>query len=432
VNVTGWSWFETPRSGRPWLRRLREAARERFEELGFPTTHVEAWKYTSVAPIARTAFQPAPEVPAGAIAEKLARAPLADLDAPRIVVVNGRFAAEVSTAFSLLEGVQVGSLAGAVEAEPEALQPYLGSQARYDQHAFVALNTACLADGVVVRIPTGRVLEVPLYLLHVTAADGQPTAWHPRTLVLAGRDSQARIIEGYLGLNGGVSFSNAVTEAVLDEGAVLDYTKLEAEGERAFHFGALHVRQARASSFASHSISLGGRLVRNEIGVVLAGEGAEATLNGLYLAGGERHVDNYTTLDHAQPHCPSRELYKGILDGKAHAVFHGRIIVRQEAQKTDAIQRNKNLLLSGDAVIDTKPQLEIYADDVRCTHGATVGQVDPEAVFYLRSRGIAREEARSLLTFAFASEMIDRLPVEALRDRLREAVRARLNPARRL
>jgi Fe-S cluster assembly protein SufD len=351
------------------------------------------------------------------------------VDAPRIVLVNGRRAAGIPAAGGL-EGIQVGSLATAVEAEPEAVQPYLARCARYAQHALVALNTACFEDGVVVRIPRGRAVETPLYVLHVTAAEGGPAAWHPRTLVVAGRDSRARIIEGYLGLNGEVSFTNAVTEAVLEEGAVLDYTKLEAEGEAAFHFGALHVRQARASSFASHSISLGGRLVRHEIGVALEGEGAEATLNGLYLAGGQRHVDNYTTLDHAQPHCPSRELYKGVLGGKAHAVFHGRILVRQEAQKTDAIQRNKNLLLSADAVIDTKPQLEIYADDVRCTHGATVGQVDAEAVFYLRSRGIAREEARGLLTLAFASEMIERVAWERLRERLREVVRDRLRAGR--
>lgn len=429
MNATAWSRHETPGSGRMWLRSLREAAGARFAALGFPTLRQEEWKYTNLAPIARTRFERAREIPEGEVRERLAGMELADLDAPRIVVAHGRHALGIPAAGGL-EGVQVGSLSDAVEAEPEVLRRYLARQARYEQHALVALNTARFEDGVVVRIPDRRVLETPLYVLHVTAAEAQPVAWHPRTLVLAGRGSQARIIEGYLGWNGGVSFTNAVTEAVLEEGAALDYTKLEAEGEQAYHFGALHVRQERASTFTSHSISLGGRLVRNEIGVVLAGEGAEAHLNGLYLAGGERHVDNYTTLDHAQPHCPSRELYKGVLGGKAHAVFHGRIIVRQEAQKTDAIQRNKNLLLSAEAVIDTKPQLEIYADDVRCTHGATVGPVDPEAVFYLRSRGLGREEARGLLTLAFAGEMIDRLPAAALRERLRGAVRARLKAAR--
>jgi len=431
VNLTGWSRFELPRSGPVWMRRLREAARGRFEELGFPTSRVEEWKYTNVAPIARTAFQPAAEVPSGELAEKLAGMRFADLGAPRVVVVNGRYSAELSSADGLPEGVQVSSLSKALETEPESLQPHLARCAPYENHAFIALNTALLEDGVLVRIAHRRVLNSPLYLLHVTGVNGSAVAWHPRTLVLAGRDSQARIIEGYLGLEEGVCFSNAVTEAVLGEGAVLDYTKLEVETDQAFHFGALHVWQGRASSLHSHSLALGGRLVRNEIGVVLAGEGAEATLNGLYLVTGERHIDNYTTLDHAQPHCPSRELYKGILDGKAHAVFHGRIIVRPEAQKTDAIQRNKNLLLSAEAVINTKPQLEIYADDVRCTHGATVGQVDPEAVFYLRSRGIAAEQARSLLTQAFASEILERLQFEPLRRRLRETLACWLGPARR-
>ena len=431
MNLTGWSRVEPPRSGPGWMRRLREAARGRFEEVGFPTTRAEEWKYTNVAPIARTVFQPAAEVPADQVGEKLAGARFADLRAPRVVVVNGRYSAELSNVDGLPEGVRVSSLAQALETEPESLQPHLARCAGYDNHVFIALNTAMLEDGVFVRIANRRVLDCPLYLLHVTGVNGSAVASHPRTLVVADRDSQARIIEGYLGLEEGVCFSNAVTEAVLGEGAVLDYTKLEVERDQAFHFGALHVRQARSSSFHSHSLALGGRLVRNEIGVVLAGEGAEATLNGLYLATGERHIDNYTTLDHAQPHCPSRELYKGILDGKAHAVFHGRIIVRPEAQKTDAIQRNKNLLLSAEAVINTKPQLEIYADDVRCTHGATVGQVDPEGVFYLRSRGIAAEEARSLLTQAFASEMLERLQFEPLRSRVREMLSAWLSPRRR-
>jgi Fe-S cluster assembly protein SufD len=216
-----------------------------------------------------------------------------------------------------------------------------------------------------------------------------------------------------------------VTELVAGEGAVIEHYKLENEGDQALHFGALEVRQERASSFTSHSIALGGALVRNELKVVLDGEGAECALNGLYVAGGQQHIDNYTTMDHAQPRCTSLELYKGILDGAAQGVFHGRIIVRPDAQKTDAIQRNRNLLLSEKAVINTKPQLEIYANDVRCTHGATVGQVDPEALFYLRSRGIARQDARNLLIYAFASEMLGRMKVDPLRARLEEALRER-------
>ncbi len=412
---------------RPWVDRLRKAAIERFAALSFPTTRIEEWKYTNVAPIARTAFEPAPALPAGAIVERLEGAPFAGLDALRAVIVNGRFSRELSTLDGVPAGVAVMSLAEAFEAEPDLVQEHLARYAAFERHAFIALNTAFLFDGAFVRIPKGVVLEKPLYLLFVSSGNGRAVVSHPRTLVVAGRDTQAQIIEGYLGFGDEVYFTNAVSEAVLGEGAVIDYTKVELESGPAFHFGALQVHQARSSNFTSHSVSLGGALVRNEVGAVLGGEGAECTLNGLYVAAGQQHIDNYTTMDHAQPHCTSHEFYKGILDGKAHAVFHGRIVVRQDAQKTDAIQRNKNLLLSDDALINTKPQLEIYADDVRCTHGATVGQVDPDAVFYMRSRGIPLAEARSLLTFAFASEMLDRLKANTLRARLGEALFARLN-----
>jgi len=413
--------------GAPWLHRIRTAAIRRFAELGFPTTHIEEWKYTNVAPLTRIPFEPAAELPAGQVAETLHGRPFASLGACRAVLVNGRYCRELSSPGALPQGVRVCSLAEALETEPNLVEEHLARYASFENHAFVALNTAFLEDGVFVRIPNGVALEQPLCLLSVSAPDGRPAVSYPRTLILAGRDSQAEIIEGFLGLEDSLYFSNAVTEIVVGEGAVIGYAKLEAESDRAFHFGALHVRQERSSNFTSHSIGLGGSLVRNEVGVVLGGEGTECALNGLYLATGQQHVDNYTTMDHAQPHSTSHELYKGILDGQARAVFHGRIIVRPAAQKTDAIQRNKNLLLSEDAVINTKPQLEIYADDVRCTHGATVGQVDPDAVFYLRSRGIGDQEARSLLTYAFASEMIDRIKAGPLRARLGEALFARLN-----
>lgn len=390
-------------AGPPWLDRIRADALDRFAGLGFPTTHDEEWKYTNVAPITRLALDPALRVPA---------------------------AVELSAPGSLPKGVRLCSLAEAFRAEPDLLEEHLARHAGFERHAFVALNTAFLEDGVLLHIPDGVVVEQPLQLLFAAAANGRPTVSHPRVLVVAGRDSQATVIESYRGADGSVYFTNAVTEVVLGEGALLDYTRLVTESDRAFHFGALHVRQGRSSSFTSHSVTLGGGLVRNEVGAVLAGEGAECALNGLYAARGRQHIDNYTTIDHARPHSTSHELYKGILDGHAQAVFHGRIIVRREAQKTDAIQRNKNLLLSEDAVVNTKPQLEIYADDVRCTHGATVGQVDADALFYLRSRGIAQAQARHLLTCAFAGEMIDRLKVEALRGLLAETLAGRLEAER--
>ena len=378
---------------RPWLRHLRRAAFERFTSLGFPTTHNEDWKYTNVTPFTKIPFE-------------RSRTP-----APR--------------SLALPKGATVTTLAQALETEPGLLEEHLARYAGFHNNAFVALNTAFMSDGVLIRIPNGAVIEEPIHLVFTSSQQDRPTVSYPRTLILAGRNSQAAIIEEYRGADGSLYLTNAVTELVVGEGAVIEHYKLEKEGDQALHFGAFEVRQARSSIFTSHSIALGGALVRNELNVVLDGEGAECALNGLYVAGGQQHIDNYTTLDHAQPRTTSYELYKGILDGSAQGVFHGRIIVRQDAQKTDAIQRNKNLLLSGKAVINTKPQLEIYANDVRCTHGATVGQVDPEALFYLRSRGIGHQDARNLLTYAFASEMIERMKFEPLRSRLEEVLHER-------
>lgn len=411
-------------AGPGWLHALRRSALERFLELGFPTPKVEEWRYTNLAPLARMAFEPARALAGARLAELARLDPLASLAAHRVLVVNGRPAAPPQ--FAGLEWLTLGR---ALEERPGLVHEHLARLARFERHGLLALNTAFLEDGVFLRIADGLVLEHPLVILHYTAGDGGPQVSHPRTLMLAGRNSQAVVIEAFLGPDGQVYFTNAVTEIFAGEGAVLDYTRLEMEGDQAFHFSALHVRQGRASSFTSNAILLGGALVRSEVGAVLAGAGASCGLNGLYVAGGRQHMDNYTTMDHAQPHATSVELYKGILDGRAEAVFHGRIIVRAEAQKTDAIQRNKNLLLSDDAVINTKPQLEIYADDVRCTHGATVGQVDADAVFYLRSRGVALEQARSLLTRAFAREILDRVKPPALRELLNQELVKRLRGA---
>jgi Fe-S cluster assembly protein SufD len=264
----------------------------------------------------------------------------------------------------------------------------------------------------------------PIQLVFLTTPSAEPAVAHPRTLILAGINSQAAIIETFAALEDGVYFTNGVTEIVLGEGAVLDHTKVQRESKNAFHIATQQVHQARASNITSHSIALGGGLVRNDVNVVLDAEGCECTLNGLYLANGRQHIDNHTRIDHARPHCASHELYKGILDGKAHGVFNGKIYVHQDAQKTDAKQTNKTLLLSEDAVINSKPQLEIYADDVKCTHGATIGQLDEEAVFYLRSRGVGQEEARSLLTYAFANDIISRIKVEPIRAGLEQALLA--------
>jgi Fe-S cluster assembly protein SufD len=399
------------------LGRTRQAAIERFRVLGFPTTHNEEWKYTSLAPFLKTPYE------SGHAGTFIGELPAASPGAPRLVFVNGRFAPELSQTRPLA-GLKISSLKDALKRR--AIEDRIAATATFESNALAALNTAMFEDGALIEIADGAVLEAPVELLFLSAANGTPVVAYPRTLIVAGRDTQAQIVETYRGSGAAGYFTNAVTEVDAADGAVIEHYKLQEENETALHFGLLAVRQGASSTFLSHNIAFGAALARNEIAVVLDGEGAECNLNGLYVTGGRQHIDNYTTLDHAQPHSNSRELYKGVLDGHSQAVFHGRIIVRPEAQKTDAIQRNKNLLLSDGAVINTKPQLEIYADDVKCTHGATVGQVDADAIFYLRSRGIPLDEARKLLTYAFTSEMAGAMKVQSVRERVGSALLERL------
>jgi Fe-S cluster assembly protein SufD len=288
------------------------------------------------------------------------------------------------------------------------------------------LNTAFFRDGAFIEIPDGLVLERPIYLLFISTAAGEPSIIQPRNLILAGRESQATIIECYIGASGSY-FTNSMTELAAGENSFIDSYKITAEG--GFHIGRLQVDQQRDSSFSSNSISLGGPLVRNDLVVALNGEGAQCSLDGLYFAAGREHVDNHTVIDHAKAHCSSREMYKGVLAGKSSAVFNGSIVVRKDAQKTDAKQSNRNLLLSEDAVVNSKPELEIYADDVRCTHGTTIGQIEHDALFYLRSRGIGEEEARDLLTYAFATEILDRIKVAPIRAAVEREMLWRLSAA---
>ncbi len=451
VYLENFSQLERERSllgqGQGWIDQIRGDAIDRFAELGFPTTRIEDWKYTNVAPIANIRFEPAQYEFSQSIAQTIKSLPFGDLGCSRLVFVNGFYCPELSSVKDLPAGVKACSLATAFSESPTLLEQYLARYASFADHAFVALNTAFMNDGGFIHIPKGLVLERPIYLLFVSTGGDKPAATHPRTLILVERESQATIIEGYMGLDvtpgtrnsGGLSnvefrissfenvyFTNAVTEMVVDEGAVVHYAKVQRESERAFHIATVQVQQERSSNVTTHSIAFGSTLAREALDIVLGGEGAESQLNGLYVIAGSQHVDNHTTIDHAKPHCNSREVYKGVLDGRSAGVFNGKIKVRKDAQKTDAKQSNKNLLLSEDAVINTKPQLEIYADDVKCTHGATIGQIDQEAIFYLRSRGIGIEEARSLLTYAFANDVLERITYKALRDRLRDALFARL------
>ncbi len=357
----------------PWVQELRARAFSRFSELGFPTTHNEEWRFTNVAPIARTTFRTSNSD--------------RNLTYPNPVE----------------------------EIPPSEAAAHLGRYASIDQNAFVALNTAFLTGVTMLRVPAGAVLPEPIHITYDVPEESEPLAVHPRTLILVGANAQCTIVETFKGT--GAYFTNAVTEIVAAEGAVVDHYKVQQESIEAYHVATMQISLGRSANFATHSISLGGALVRNDVNAILS-EGSECTLNGLYLVNGTQHVDNHTVIDHAKPHANSHELYKGILDGKAHAVFNGRIIVRKDAQKTDSKQTNKNLVLSDDAVIDTKPELQIHADDVRCTHGATVGQLDAESMFYLQSRGIGKQDAKNLLTFAFAQDIVDRVKVQSLKDSL--------------
>jgi Fe-S cluster assembly protein SufD len=404
------------RVGPASLHRLREAAIQRFTALGLPTLDDEEWRFTPLAPLTQSVFTHGESaVVDEALVQRLAFA--AD-DCHRLVIVNGRLAPALSALRELPQGAIVAGLADALQNHRDKVEPYLAQYADYEEHAFTALNTAFIQDGAFVFLPKNTVVEKPIYLVFVSAAGSDPTASHPRTLIVAEHNCQARIVEAFIGPAEGVYFTNAVTELIAGEGVVLDYSKLQRESTRAFHIHTLQLHQDKSSNVKSYAINLGGRLVRNEVNAFLDGEGCECTLNGLSIASGEQLVDNHTRIDHAKPRCVSHELYKSILDGKAHGVFNGRIYVHPDAQKTDAKQTNQTLLLSENAVIDAMPQLEIFADDVKCTHGATVGQLDAESIFYLRTRGIDKDAARALLTFAFANDIFGRIGVDSLRDGL--------------
>lgn len=406
----------------PRVRDLREESMARFAELGFPTTRQEAWKFTNLVPIASTRFILAPPVERKFPAKRLD--PYRIEGAIELVLVNGRLERRCSHLENLPKGLRIENLAEAW-ADP-VVEAHLGRLADREQHPFVALNTALLSQGVLIHLSEGSTVEAPIHLLHVSVAGDEPRLHNPRVLIVAERNAQAAIVESWIGWGDGVSLTNAVTEIVAGDNVVLEHTKLLQESERAWHFATLEVEGGRDSGFTSHSISLGARLARNDLRAVLAGEGASAVLNGLYLLDGDQHLDNQTVIDHAKPHGTSRELYKGILDGRSRGIFEGRIIVRPDAQKTNAKQTNNNLILSREAIANTTPQLEIYADDVKCNHGSTIGRLDDAAIFYLRARGIEAGQARAMLTWGFVRELIAPIGVAAVRERLESMLLSRL------
>jgi Fe-S cluster assembly protein SufD len=419
--------FRRERAGEPaGLQALRRAAIERFADLGFPTLRQEEWRLTNVAPIVQGTFH-WPQGDPDTVASGLIAPHVFDA-AARLVFVDGRFAPRLSSVGELPAGTIVASLAEMLAQSPGLVEPWLARSAKFDRHPFVALNTAFLSDGAFLYIPRGAVTG-PIQLLFLSAGESaggetRATLSFPRNLFVADESSQTTIVETYAGE--GAYFTSPVTELFAGPGAVIDHYKVQRESLAAFHMATFQVQGERACVPSSHSISIGGALVRNDVNAVLDGEGIDCILNGLYFGDGRQVVDNHMRVEHAKPHCASHELYKGVLDGKSRAVFNGLIHVHKGAQKTDAKQSNRNLLLSRDAIANSNPQLEIYADDVKCTHGSTVGQLDEDAVFYLRSRGIGAEAARSLLTYAFASDIVERIKVGPVRRDLEEFLFARL------
>ena len=413
--------FDRQASAPAWLQTLRQQGMARFEALGFPTMKNEDWHFTSVTPISERTFRPAT---AGGVIKK------ADIDRfnfgesgwHTLVFVNGAFSRGLSSDASLGNKVRVASLASSIKAGTAGIDRHIGKIAAFEQHAFTALNTAFMSDGAFIEIGADAVVEQPIHLLFFSDGEGVS---HPRNLIVTGRHSRATVIESYVSLGNSSYFTNAVTEISLGEGSHLDHYKLQRESESAFHVGTVQVREARDSQLHSFSLAVGGSLARTNIYTSLDGDAATCTLNGLYLTDGAQHVDNQTSIEHIAPNCPSHELYKGVLDGRSHGVFNGKVYVHPEAQKTDGKQSNNNLLLSPTARIDTKPQLEIFADDVKCTHGATVGRLDELAMFYLNSRGIGPETARILLTYAFAADVLETIELEPLRVQLEKMVLAR-------
>lgn len=415
-------------SGAPtWLQELRAAGIARFREVGFPTVKDERWRFTNVDRIAQTEFGAPPadgetgDVP---LFEDLV---FGD-PKTRIVAtfVNGRFAADLSSLSGLPEGVLVGGLAGALAEHGDLVRSYLSRHADTAGNPFTALNAAFIQDGAFVYVPTDVDLARPVQLVFVTTAADAPSVSHPRNLVIVGRGSRMSLVETYLGIAGSIYWTNAVTEVVVGENAVVDAYRVQRESELAFHTATSVSYQERNSVFSVNVFAFGSALSRHDLTAVLDGEGAEATLNGLTLLAGRQHVDHHTTIDHAKPHCNSWEMFNGIFDERARGVFTGRIIVRPGAQKTDSKQTNNNLLLSKNARADSQPQLEIYADDVRCTHGATLGPIDPRQMFYIRSRGLSEQQARGLLTYGFGVEILNAVAIDELRDRLDGIIHGRL------
>ena len=416
-----------------WLLPVRQAGMASFAQQGFPTLHDEDWRFTNLAPIAKLNFKLAgPVAVNGAESRILNESVFAGLPGLRLVFVNGFFSAKLSSVKPVAGGVRIESLAAALAKDAALLEKHLGRYACLAGNSFAALNQALFTDGALIFVPPGVEVAEPVQLIYISSAKQNGEAIQPRNLIIAEANSQVTIVESYLS-NGNVAhLTNAVTELVAGENAKVEHVKVQDESAGAFHIATIAGEFGRTSKVNVHSFALGAKLSRNNIRTKLAGEGLECILNGLYLTKDEQLADHHMIVEHAEPHCASHEYFNGILDDKSKGVFHGRILVREIAQKTDAKQTNKNLLLSDDATADTKPQLEIYADDVKCTHGATIGQLNAESIFYLRSRGMSEDTARRMLIHAFAGEIIERIRCEPAREVLDKLVWDRLESSHNL
>lgn len=409
-----------------FIHQKRRDALSNFRKLDFPTTSNEEWKYTSIAPLLKHNFVPSYEKKN--ISKEFIKSLLFDeMEHSLIVFVNGRYSAEHTDLLNLPKGVIVGSFAEEIKKKNDVLIKHFGKYADYDNHIFTALSTAYTDDGAFIYVPAGKIVEEPIHIIFITDSGNEKILTQPRNLFIAEKNSQVTIIEHYFGNDGEIYFTNSVTEIVAEENAIVDHIKLQEESKNAFHIARMEVNQERSSNFSSHLISTGADLTRNDFNAKFNDEGGECTLNGLYMIDGTQLFDAHTLMDHAKPHCNSHEHYKGILDDKSRGVFNGKIIVRQDAQKTNAFQENNSILLSDEALVNTKPQLEIFADDVKCSHGATIGQMDDDAKFYLKSRGIGEEASNSILLHAFASDVITSIKIESIRNYIEKIISDKFN-----
>lgn len=408
------------------IHKVRKEAISKFDLLKVPTQKDEEWKYTNILPLLKYNFSPLPLKVN--ISQKLIGRFLFDkMEHSLLVFVNGIFSPELSKLIDLPKGVEAGSLAEAIKNDNQIVKKYLGNYAKNENHFFTTLSTAFTKDGAFIYVPDGRVIEEPIHIIFYTKSGSENILTQPRNLFVAGKNSQVSIIEHYVSDEESIYFTNAVTEIVADENAVVDHIKLQEESKKAFHIARMEVDQERSSNFSSHLISCGGEISRNDFNAKFNDEGGQCMLNGLFMIDNEQLFDAHTMIDHAKPYCNSHEHYKGILQDKAKGVFNGKVMVRPDAQKTNAFQENNTILLSDNAVMNTKPQLEIFADDVKCSHGATIGKLNDEAKFYLKSRGIGEESATAMLIHAFASDVITSIKIPALKNYLEEIIAKRFN-----